>query len=344
MSEIIEIENLENNSNINNTGSNQNLYILLKTQIKQEIRDEKVIQELKDSTENNKNKIENLTKIFSQKIHNIEEESKKNYSKLVNIFQSQKSENEKKFNSLKEENKNQQKEINFLKEENKNQQKKINILKEESIKKEKEIKKIKEEIMSIQKWLEVNMYYIDKVTHNLRSINEIGSDILTKEKEYELLINRLANNDPSKLNNKIKFKIMYKATKDGDSSKIFHSKCDNKKNTLTMVKTTKGQKFGGYTEQMWNHIGDFKNDKNAFCFSFDLNKIYDNNTGEKAIIANNLYGPSFGWAVFGILDKALEKGGWTSCDQCYGYSGYEINNGERDFNIKEIEVYEIIFE
>jgi len=51
--------------------------------------------------------------------------------------------------------------------------------------------------------------------------------------------------------------------------------------TLTIVKTTKGMRFGGYTEKNWynsnkNQVNSRKDDKGiCFCFSLDLFKIYD---------------------------------------------------------------------
>ena len=48
-------------------------------------------------------------------------------------------------------------------------------------------------------------------------------------------------------------------------------KCDNKPNTLVIIKSTNGNVFGGYTEQSWSGIG-CEADSNAFIFSF-INKV-----------------------------------------------------------------------
>ena len=49
--------------------------------------------------------------------------------------------------------------------------------------------------------------------------------------------------------------------------------------TLSIIKTTKGIRFGGYTEQYWNGIESGTSRKDAknicFCFSLDLFKIYN---------------------------------------------------------------------
>ena len=78
------------------------------------------------------------------------------------------------------------------------------------------------------------------------------------------------------------YELLYKATKDGDKSENFHSKWDNKENTLIIIKSNTGKTFGGFTTQLWKHTGNYKNDKFAFAFSFDNKKIYsilDNKIG-----------------------------------------------------------------
>ena len=43
-------------------------------------------------------------------------------------------------------------------------------------------------------------------------------------------------------------KILYKASKDGFDSSIFHEKCDNQGKTLTIIKSEFHEMFGGYTD------------------------------------------------------------------------------------------------
>ena len=67
--------------------------------------------------------------------------------------------------------------------------------------------------------------------------------------------------------------------------------------TLSIIKTTKGMRFGGYTEQYWNDIsGSTRKDaKNiCFCFSLDLFKIYNfNDNSGCSICCYYDYGPYF---------------------------------------------------
>ena len=113
---------------------------------------------------------------------------------------------------------------------------------------------------------------------------KLNSNIIKEKKEYDFIVARLKkvdlnqdgnnniNNEPE--NKNISLILLYKASRDGDKAKDFHSKCDNFKNTLILIKTKKGLRFGGFTCQKWDGNGD-KKDKNAFCFSIDKFKIYN---------------------------------------------------------------------
>ena len=52
--------------------------------------------------------------------------------------------------------------------------------------------------------------------------------------------------------------ICWRATKDGWNASIFHSNCDGKKPTLTIVQVVKNKKtyvFGGYATESWEDPG-----------------------------------------------------------------------------------------
>ncbi len=70
--------------------------------------------------------------------------------------------------------------------------------------------------------------------------------------------------------------MIYKGSKDGFKASDFHSKCDDKSNTLVIVKSSNGNIFGGNTEQSWLNTDPIsvridKNDPKAFIFSL-INK------------------------------------------------------------------------
>lgn len=97
-----------------------------------------------------------------------------------------------------------------------------------------------------------------------------------------------------------KWDLNYRATRHGFSSQRFHSACNGISNTLTVVKATNGNIFGGFTTEPWNsQTTTFLNDSESFIFSL-VNKHYKPftakvlNGGKNAIRCSGNHGPVFG--------------------------------------------------
>ena len=85
------------------------------------------------------------------------------------------------------------------------------------------------------------------------SLSSFKSQILNGQQPLDLI--KLCE-----FNSKDKFKLLYRASQDGFGSKDFHSKCDGKANTLTILKASGSLFiFGGFTK--------YKPDRNSFLFS-----------------------------------------------------------------------------
>ena len=172
------------------------------------------------------------------------------------------------------------------------------------------------------------------------------------------IINKKATHVMNQKSNKnIIFKLVYRASRDGDSAEEFHKRCNDLGANITLVKTDKNIKFGGFTNFDWDipdketiklSPGDEveKEDDNAFCFSLSLNKIYLHNKDKKgAIFCCEKYGPIFSDKIFAINDNMLSKGGYCGKMENSNFIGQETDyeiSGEEKFNIKELEVFEII--
>jgi hypothetical protein len=129
-------------------------------------------------------------------------------------------------------------------------------------------------------------------------INDKGlfnSTILNDEQSIELV--KLCEFDW-----KTKFSLIYRATIDGFEASLFHQKCNNIPNTLSIVKVKESKNiFGGYTEASWDNSNTYKKDENAFIFSLinnDKNPIklnFDPKNGSNySIKCNSTFGPTFG--------------------------------------------------
>ena len=185
----------------------------------------------------------------------------------------------------------------------------------------------------------------NKVNKNINFTNSkiINESNINKMKFISLKIKRLFN---EKL---LKYEMIYSARINGDTGPKFHEKCDYINNTLTLVYTNRNKIFGGFAYKTWNSLGlGRKFDSNSFIFSVDKQKIYN------PIIGKNKYhlycsdndGPCF--YAFTIENFCLERGGAINeINKCNFESfekEYEINDGIKNFTIKELEIYKVTFE
>ena len=146
-----------------------------------------------------------------------------------------------------------------------------------------------------------------------------------------------------KLKAGVKFMLVYSASRDGDKAKTFHSKCDAQKMSLVLVETTKGVRFGGFTMKDWGGKCVKKIDNEAFVFNLNTRKCFDVIKNEFAIGGYPKFGPVFFGCQIRIYDDFFKKGG-TTCHRTLNYNtkkDYELNNGEQNYIVKEIEVYGI---
>ena len=243
----------------------------------------------------------------------------------------------------------------------KNEISKINEIKNRNIKiyqrNNKNLKEIKEKSLSIDNMNKALSQNIKKIYVNClkyilpefdsppkeRGVN-INSKIITKEKDFKLINKYLS----SLYNKNIKYKLIFQASEDGAFGKIFKKKCSKSQRTLTIILTNKNKAFGGFTEALWNNSNFTSKDKNAFCFSFDKNKIYTSIRDTNAIYCKEGFGPIF-YDMFAVNKNFVTEGGFCKVKELAEMKydnvseDYELA-GEENFVIKELEVFEIIFE
>ena len=167
----------------------------------------------------------------------------------------------------------------------------------------------------------------------------VKGDIIHNTDELGLLTRNM-----NKLNQRLTLNLLYKATADSDRAEAFHTKCDEAKSTLVLIETDKGKRFGGFTTCSWAGDCIDKKDENAFVFSLDKMEIYENIQGEDAIGCYPKFGPIFLGCQIRIYDNAFTKGG-TTFEKGLNYNteeDFELTGGDRMFNVREIEVYEVI--
>ena len=181
-----------------------------------------------------------------------------------------------------------------------------------------------------------------KIEDQIKLKEKILSDIIIDINELDVINKRLLRQ-----NKRTVYTLIYKATRDGDKAENFHAMCNSYINTVVIIKTSKGRKFGGFTHENWEGEDKNKIDNRAFLFSIDKKKIYNVNKNEEAIGYYKLNGPDFcGWQIV-VQDNFLTN------KQCYTgekemnfqtEEDYELNGGEKYFGIEELEVFQVKWE
>ncbi len=165
------------------------------------------------------------------------------------------------------------------------------------------------------------------------------SNIIYNEKEVSLINNEI-DCPPTKVK---KYKLIFQASKDGDSALSFHSICDKISNIIVLVETKQGKRFGGYTSVKFGGTSHLKKDNKAFLFSLDNQKIYKINSDKYAIYCYPNSGPCFSYGSLYIPNNFFINHGKTGAEGTpYNFSfDFELNDGKENFLVNELEIFRV---
>jgi hypothetical protein len=152
-----------------------------------------------------------------------------------------------------------------------------------------------------------------------------------------------------------KWRRLYRGSQDGFRASDFHRKCDGCANTVTLVLTTKGYVFGGFTSVPWESgRGDYMTDRTPESFIFSVKdpsgacpRVFPIIAKSYAIYCRDTYGPTFGGGHdIHIADNCQENmSSYTNLGKWYGNytdrNGTQVLAGEKNFKVKEIEVFAV---
>ena len=185
----------------------------------------------------------------------------------------------------------------------------------------------------------------DSFEEQIERLSHIDSLIITDESLYTDLMSLCKFNAQ-------KWRLIYRASRDGFRAKDFHNKCDDTANTLTIIKTTNSSVFGGYASSAWSSFDEYKEDEYAFLFSLvnarkNPLRIECSNK-ERAIHCLADYGPCFGKHAIVIEHAANLSTKSSSClGREYGQTLFKQKSSEAQkflagaehFQPVEIEVF-----
>ena len=157
----------------------------------------------------------------------------------------------------------------------------------------------------------------------------------------------IENGVKNKLGKKIKkYNLLFRASENNYRAANFHTKCDGKNNTVTIVETKNGRIFGGFTDASWNqNSSSYISGSNGFIFSLDNNDIYYNKNGSYNIYGHSSYGPYFGSGDFYISDNCNTNNSSEAMGSAYDNNGkrYPLT-GYSSYVVKDYEVFQLELE
>jgi hypothetical protein len=131
--------------------------------------------------------------------------------------------------------------------------------------------------------------------------------------EYKMKLNEFYGNQNQR------WKLIYKASRDGLDANAFHIRCNNQGPTMTIVRSTNNHLFGGYTAVAWTSDGGYKNDTAAFLFTLTnphnipptKYPINPDNVGN-AVYHHSSYGPFFSSGALSLANNSNSSNSSTS--------------------------------
>jgi hypothetical protein len=167
---------------------------------------------------------------------------------------------------------------------------------------------------------------------------------------------------PSFFNETVKFTLIYRGSRDGFRAGDFHAKCDGIENTLTIIQTTHGFVFGGFTPLKWSSgwTRTSKADTTGRSFLFTVKSPHPigpksfplKPNGDKiGIYCDSGRGPCFGYGCDLSVSNdcsSNEKSYTTKFGTSYANTtkipSDRVFTGTRTFVVKEMEVFVVDFE
>lgn len=148
--------------------------------------------------------------------------------------------------------------------------------------------------------------------------------------------------------------LIYRASCDGWEANIFHSKCDKKKNTVSLVRSTCGYIFGGFADESWASSGGYKASPRAFLFGmrthtsdqpskFRLKIAEDSNATYHA----SNWGPVFGGGSGDICisNHPNTNSSWAYLGHTFHSPSGQVDpnyfTGSESFSVAELEVFHV---
>ena len=149
--------------------------------------------------------------------------------------------------------------------------------------------------------------------------------------------------------------LLYRGSRDGWKASDFHDKCDHKGSSITVIRSSDGFIFGGFSDKPWTSNWGYCDSDKAFLFSLTSPS---NKYGPKKMSIKHgecsfamRHDPSFGPIFGGGHDLCICSDANNNSCSCSNLGRtYELPPGQtntflvgsNNFKVSEIEVFQII--
>ena len=173
------------------------------------------------------------------------------------------------------------------------------------------------------------------------------SYILLNPKKYNLITTNediIFFSKNININAKISYELLYKASIDGEAASVFHSLCDEKGASITVVKVLNGSKCGGFTPLSWKTNGCWQKDPSLRSFVCNLDNKTKFNLRENYNHALDFHGNKlscFGRYALQLTDNNLsnKNGICQACDYQIQSPTDLIGINDSNFQAVDIEIF-----
>jgi len=176
------------------------------------------------------------------------------------------------------------------------------------------------------------------IEFNMGNITMIESKIIKTGEQARMLKKWISSGN-------VKFKLIYRGSRDGYTPQAFHDKCDKYKNTVTLVHSNYGKIFGGFVDIDWVATNTYKPTPNAFLFSLSDKEKYDLKHASHAIYSNSghlaTFGSGFDFNLAANCDSVNSS--YSNFGTGYDAKGKSKESlvGGYNFTTKEVEVFHV---
>ncbi|CAF1636437.1 unnamed protein product [Rotaria magnacalcarata] len=153
-------------------------------------------------------------------------------------------------------------------------------------------------------------------------VNECFPDGTLLQSQHKKILNQFYHEISQR------WKLIYKGSRDGFHADAFHSRCNNKRATVTIIQSDQNFIFRGYTSVSWISNDGCKTDPSAFLFTLrnphnipPTKYSIKSDKEDEAICHNSSYGPRFGKGA----DISVRNGGTSRHSQ---YTNFPTTNSD----------------